>query len=55
MNHPHIPATGLRLAYERGSKAEGVGVIILSRLEVLQAESGAREVAFCCAMRQGAP
>jgi hypothetical protein len=38
MNHPRIAATGLRLAYERGSKAEGVGIIILSLLEVLQAE-----------------
>jgi hypothetical protein len=38
MNHPRIAATGLRLAYEHGSKAEGVGIIILSLLEVLQAE-----------------
>jgi hypothetical protein len=38
MNHPRIAAIGLRLAYEHGSKAEGVSVIILSLLEVLQAE-----------------
>lgn len=38
MNHPRIAAIGLRLAYERGSKAEGVGIMILLLLEVLQVE-----------------
>jgi hypothetical protein len=35
MNHPRIPAIGLGLAYERGSKAEGVSIIVLLLLEVL--------------------
>jgi hypothetical protein len=38
MNHPRIAATGLKLAYKRGSKAEEVGIILLSLLEVLQAK-----------------
>jgi hypothetical protein len=29
MNHPRIAATGLSLAYERDSKAEGIDIIIL--------------------------
>jgi hypothetical protein len=29
MNHPRIAATGLKLAYERGSKVEGVDITIL--------------------------